>query len=604
MVWCMAVVRCVTGMQDSTYQLQEISVNSNRIQAGFNSTSAHVMVIEREALTKMPAVSVVEVLGYLPGVDIRQRGVHGVQADAGIRGSTFDQVLILVNGVKVSDPQTGHHSLNLAVALEAVDRIEVLKGPAARVFGQNAFAGAINIITKVPEGPSLAMGVRAGEYGSGGWSLSGSYPTKGARHGFGVSRDFSDGYRYNTDYVLANYFYQGEWSGSMGKMGLSAGFTDRSFGANGFYASPAYRDQYESIQTSLVALHLEAQRRECLRLVHRASWRRNHDTYLFIRHDPRAYRNLHINHTFGYELNGVLASRAGYTGFGVDVQALRLRSNALGDHWRGVGTFFLEHRVELLDSKLDITPGVQLNYYSDFGGQLFPGIDIGYRLGRLKAFMNWGYTYRVPTYTDLYYRDPVNEGNSGLQPEFAISYEAGLKIVDLPWLHGQGSYFIRRGRRIIDWTKELEDDPWRPSNLIGVDLQGWDMSFTVLPFRGTRSVLEEVGIGYTYIKGNKLGDVGFSRYALEHLRHQGTVGLVFRYGPEISHRVYMRYSDRVHLADYVVVDSRIRWVRRVWGAFVDVNNIFDQVYRETNLVVMPGRWVRLGLSYSVGTPHP
>jgi iron complex outermembrane receptor protein len=257
------------AQQDTMRLLNEVPVYANRIQTGFNETSASVIVINAAQLQHTPAISVADALHYYAGVDMRQRGANGVQADAGIRGSTFDQVLILINGIKISDMQTGHHSMNLPIDMDNVERIEILKGPAARVFGQNAFAGAINIITKNPEETFVKLQAVGGENGLGGGRLSASLYENGVGHYLSASRDFSDGYKYNTDYVISNYFYQAGWQNAIGKFSLLTGLADRSFGANGFYASAAFQDQYESVQTSLTALSLQTNPREHIRVDHR-----------------------------------------------------------------------------------------------------------------------------------------------------------------------------------------------------------------------------------------------------------------------------------------------------------------------------------------------
>lgn len=585
-------------VQDSVRVLDEVTIRANRIQTGFNETSANVFIVTSNDIRQAPSLSVSDVLHYVAGVDIRQRGAHGVQADAGIRGSTFDQVLILVNGIKISDPQTGHHSLNLPVDIDNVGRIEILKGPAARVFGQNAFAGAINIVTKNPEENFIKIQATAGDFGLGGFRLGASLKTNGVAHYFSTSRDFSDGYKYNTDYVIANYFYQGSWSNNLGKWNVLAGLSDRSFGANGFYASPAFQDQFESVQTSLMAFSLQTQPRENVSFNHRLYWRRNEDEYIFVRSNPSLYRNLHVNSTVGYEVNAVIKSKAGSTGLGIDANHLSLSSNNLGDRERSVLTMFTEHRFEA--GRFDITPGVQYNYYTDFGSNIFPGVDAGFLLNRhVKAYGNFGYTYRVPTYTDLYYTDPVNEGNPDLKPEYAFSYEAGVKFIELHWLSGQASYFKRQGKRIIDWTKEAETDPWRPDNLIGVNMNGWDINFTIRPARQV-ALINKLDLAYTKINADKVDDGSFSRYALENLRHQVIASLVLNYGAQIKHTVHYRFCDRVTMDDYSLVDSRLSWQGKQWGAFVDVTNIFDVTYRETNLVTMPGRWFKTGISYQLG----
>jgi|JI10StandDraft_1071094.scaffolds.fasta_scaffold15143_2 vitamin B12 transporter len=581
------------SQQDSARVLQQVVIQTNRIQTGFDETAASVIVISAADLKQAPAISVSDLLHYVAGVDIRQRGAHGVQADAGIRGSTFDQVLILINGIKISDAQTGHHSLNLPIDVDNIERIEVLKGPAARIFGQNAFAGAINIITKNPDKAFIKLQAIGGSNGLGGFRISAAQTSDKVKHYLSASRDFSDGYQYNTAYTISNFFYQSQVNTNAGKLSLLAGYTDRAFGANGFYASPAFTDQYETVQTSLAAVTLQTQPSEKVSIQHRVYWRRNFDDYIFNRFNPSAYRNIHLNNTVGYEANATLTHNHGSTGLGLDVNQLWLRSTNLGDRERTVVTLFAEHRIELLNKRLHLTPGIQFNYYSDFGANLFPGIDAGFNLTQhVAVFGNMGYTYRVPTYTDLYYSDPANLGNPELQPEYAISYEGGVKLIQSKKVQGQVSYFVRDGKRIIDWTKVQESDPWRPDNLIGINMQGVDLNITWKPAK-----IIAVNAGYTYIDADKVSDSGFSRYAFENLNHQAQGGGTLFYSKSFSHSINYRYCDRANLPDYHLVDSRLMWQGKTFGAFTDLTNIFDVTYKETNLVTMPGRWIKVGVSY-------
>lgn len=579
--------------QDSLRYLDEITVSGNRIQAGFDQFSANVLIIGSKEISESPALSVADLLHYYGGVDIRQRGANGIQADAGIRGSTFDQVLILINGVKISDAQTGHHSLNLPIDIENVERIEVLKGPAARIYGQNAFAGAINIITKTPNETFLKFKAIGGEDGLGGVGLSGALANEKGRHYFSATNDFSDGYKYNTAYTISNYFMQSEWKVKNKTISLFGGFTDREFGANGFYASPAFQDQFETVKTSLIALTMGTRPSEKFSLNHRLYWRRNQDEYVFNKNNPLAYRNLHTGNTMGFESNGVLKNSIGALGLGLDVSYLDLKSNNLGDRNRTVVTLFVEHRFEL--GKFDITPGAQFNYYSDFGANFFPGVDVGYKVGNhFKMFANAGYTYRVPTYTDLYYSDPANLGNADLKPEKAFSYEIGLKIIDNPRWQGQVSYFNRDGREIIDWTKSVPTDPWQPDNVAKLNMNGLDFQLSVLPFGNDWL---RINSNFTYIDADKGGDAVISRYAFENLLYQVTESFTWKYVPQLFHSVNFRYNDRANMPDYYVFDTRLNWVGKKANVFLDVTNVLDETYKETNLVTMPGRWIKLGFSY-------
>jgi vitamin B12 transporter len=585
----------VFAQQDTSQLLQDVVIHSNRIQTGFDQTAASLIVISSTDIKESPALSVPDLLHYYAGIDIRQRGANGVQADAGIRGSTFDQVLILINGVKISDPQTGHHSLNLPIDIENIERIEVLKGPSARIYGQNAFAGAINIITKNPDDSYIKVQAQGGGNGLGGIRLAASMAKEKVKQYISASRDFSDGYQYNTDYVISNLFYQLEVKTTAGKVNVMGGFTDRSFGANGFYASPANMDQYEAIQTSLFAVSLETNPNENITIKHRLYWRRNQDEYLFVRSNPNLYRNLHTNNTIGYEANASIKNKLGVTGLGIDVNQLWLVSNNLGDHKRTVATLFLEHRFESMNRKFNITPGAQLNYYSDFGTNFFPGVDVGYTLTpTLQLFANAGYTYRVPTYTNLYYKDPANASNPDLLPEYAFSYEGGVKMINQKAFNLQASYFVRNGKRIIDYTKDVSTDPWFPDNLIDINTKGVDINGS---WRPNIALLYKVDLGYTYINASKTTDLNFSRYALDNLKNQVVASVTLKYSKQLLHTINFRYCDRLNLPDYNIIDTRISWQGKGFGAFADLTNVFDQVYTETNLVTMPGRWFKMGVSF-------
>jgi vitamin B12 transporter len=580
--------------------LDEIVIAGNRIQLPYSEESRSITLVDAKTIQQTPATSVAEMLHYVSGVDVRTRGANGIQADIGIRGGTFDQTLILVNGIKISDPQTGHHSLNLPVDLAGVERIEVLKGPGARTFGQNAFSGAVNIVTAKPRTSFFRIGVQGGDFGLLGVKAAGALVSGDNTHYLSVNYDQADGYKYNTDYQIFNAFYNGTIALSKGSLELLGGFTDRAFGANGFYASPAYTDQYESIQTGVAALSYKTMVGR-VSLETRAYYRQNDDEYLFIRNDPEFYKNNHTNKTLGLEINAVIPSAGATTGLGIDINRVTLVSNNLGNRERNVASMFVEHRMEFYNRRLNITPGIQVNYYSDFGLNALPGIDMGYSLtDNLTMFSSIGYTYRVPTFTDMYYSDPVNVGNPALLPEFAWNYELGLKTRATKLVSAQASVFYRAGNSMIDWVRYTETEPWRPVNRMFLEMAGFD-SNVVFDLAGLSAAKNPLFVSclvnYTYIYSRVLeDDYSQSRYALENLRNQVRLSLNLAYGSKISHSLSAGYYDRVNLDDYTVVDSRLMYKGTKMNFFVDVTNIFDVTYQETNLVVMPGRWFKAGVS--------
>jgi iron complex outermembrane receptor protein len=580
---------------DSVTTLNELTISGNRIQSGFEETGASVILISKADIQRTPSISIADMLHNYAGIDIRQRGANGIQADVGIRGSTFDQVLILLNGIKISDLQTGHHSMNLPVDMESVERIEIIKGPAARVYGQNAFAGAINIITKTPKESYIKVGAMAGEYGLGGFRFSAAQGNKTARHYFAAGRDFSDGYRYNTQYEVNNYFYQSDITTRQGVFKVLSGYSGRAFGANGFYAGPTFKEQAESIETSLVSVEFTSAEKRNRSLSQRVYWRRNKDDYMFNRTTPTVFHNLHANNVIGYEINASFKHSLGLLGAGLDVNQLWLRSNNLGNHDRTVATLFIENKFTFLSHRLNVTPGFQLNYYSDYGVNFFPGVDLSLMvIPGISLFGNTGYTYRVPSYTNLYYRDPANLSNPNLKPEYAFSYEAGIKILNKQTVQVQGSYFNRDGQRIIDYQRNISTDPWYPVNQLDITMSGIDVDAHWKP----ADLPLSLNAGYTWIKAVKSSVEGQSKYALESLNYQFVAGLSIRYTKWLTHTLSYRYYDRISLPTYQIVDTRLFFQGNRLAGFLEATNLFDEAYTETTLVTLPGRWVKAGISYT------
>jgi vitamin B12 transporter len=572
----------------------EIVISDNRMDLPFSQVSRTIHILRGEELRSMPIVHVSEALNMIPGLDVRQRGPHGVQGDLSIRGGTFEQSLVLVNGVRLSDPQTGHHQLNIPVDLSQIERIEVLKGPAARIYGQNAFAGAVNIVTRRNTTPFLELEAQAGSWQLGGLRLSAGLPTGGVSHRFSYSRDFSQGYRHNTDYDISHLFYQADAVLAGGQVQVMAGHTERAFGANGFYASPAFTEQFEQVQTSLFTIEYRRPAGNWM-LKHRLFWRRNQDEYIFNRSNPSLYRNLHLGNVAGAELHASHTNKLGITGLGAEVSGVWLSSNNLGTHKRQVLSAFAEHRFAWLDERLDITPGLSVQYFSDFGARVFPGIDAGWHLSRYwKVYANTGLTYRVPTFTDLYYEDAANAGNPDLQPESAFSWELGSSFRRGAW-HAQLAWFERRGQDLIDWVRASENDRWQPRNFQKLDMRGLEWSLDYFP--GHRGLLKSLRLGYTLLEADVLTpEQLLSRYALNHLRHQVMAGVHLQWQSMGLH-VQSRYSERMFLEDFLLLDARLSWQQGGLFLYVEGANLLQQSWTGPNLVPMPGRWLRTGLRY-------
>lgn len=581
--------------KDLPEKLEEVVISAQRIETPFSKNSQSIMIITAEDIKLNPATSVAELLQQVAGLDIRQRGTKGMQADLYIRGGGFDQTLVLIDGIKMDDSQTGHHILNATLPFETIERIEIIKGPAARVYGQNAFTGAINIITKKSSPNHLSIGVSGGSYEQLGASVTANSNFENSEHLVHYSRNVSEGYRYNTDYDSQNYFIKSQFNTQKTPIELLASFADRKFGANGFYATPSAIDQYEETQTSLLGVTTRLTK-DSWTITPQVYWRRNQDLYLFDRQNPSGYRNLHISNKIGAQINGSYQSEIGITGFGINFDKVFLSSNNLGNHSRTVTTLFLEQRFKLFKERVDVTPGIAMSYYSDFKFHFFPGINAGVQItDHFRAYANMGYTYRIPTYTDLYYSDPTTLGNEDLKPEEAIAQEFGLKFTKSKF-NMSLSLFNRDSKNLIDFIKNSEEERFKATNIRKLNTKGVETSVSYA--FSTLDYDQNINLGYTFIEDKiKKLDLPYSQYAINSLKHQFVLNYRSQFIKNFSQTVVYKYAVRTAGDDYGVFDVSVNYNRADFEIALAANNIFNAEYTETNLVPMPKGNLMLGLKF-------
>jgi iron complex outermembrane receptor protein len=580
------------GIAQQVQSLNSVTIESTRIDLPFKENSRTISIITAEVIEDSPATNLAELLQQEAGIDIRRQGIYGMQADLYIRGGSFGQTLLLIDGIKVEDPQTGHHTLNIALPLEVIKRIEIIKGPAARIFGQNAFTGAINIVTKTNGDLKNNVGFQLGSYNQQHATATLGKSLDNTNVMGHASINSSEGYRYNTDFQNQNYFLKSSFNTKTTPIDVIATFSERKFGGNQFYAIDA-KEQYEETQSSLVGISTIIKRGD-LKISPQLYWKRNQDMYLYIRNNPSVYRNLHISNKVGIQINSSYSSSIGVTGFGIDVAKVKMNSNRLGNRERWMGNFFLEHRFSLLDNKLDVTPGVAINYFSEFDFNAFPGIDLGYRINdSFRVYANAGYTYRVPTYNDLYYVGRQDIGNENLVPERAISEEIGLKYFG-DKLTASVAFFNRDSDNLIDYTKENEDDKWQSNNLKRLNSNGIEAQLSS-PFK-LGQYTQSLSLGYTYLNED-LGTVksNFSKYVINSLNQHLTANIKTQFSKNFSQSFVYKFADRANGENYSVVDVQLKLMINTLELTLTGNNIFNASYIETGIVPMPKGNVLVGL---------
>ena len=615
-IFVILIFQSITSYVNAQENKKEIELDqvelmsSPRIEVDKGDNSISMLTISNEEIKQSTATNVSELLQQVAGIDIRRRGAEGMQADLYIRGGSFDQTLLLIDGIKVEDPQTGHHTMNMTIPLDVIEKIEIIKGSASRIYGQNAFTGAVNIITKKKIKNDFSIELSNGSFDqkSGGFTIQ--KELKSSDILFNYSRKESDGYRYNTDYENDEFFIKSNFKIKDQKISTIGAFNERKFGANGFYASPAAIDQYEETQASLIGFST-TYRSDNLILKPKLYWKRNQDMYVYLRQDPSVYRNLHISNKVGIEINASASNFLGNLGLGFDLSKVSLESNNLGERKRTMLNMFIEQQVKLNDDKIDFTPGVAITYFSDVSTELnyknnffnnlffYPGMDLGYRLdNNLKLYTNIGFTYRIPTYTDLFYTSPTTLGNENLKLEKALTKEIGLKYLKDDF-NFNFSLYQRDASDIIDYVRNNESEPWQANNIREINTNGFELNMGYKFYLGSFR-MQTINIGYSNIDDELLEtDFAFSRYALNSLKNQITGTYTFEINEKIYSTVAYKNAERSNKEKYTVIDFKSSYKLDKFTLSVILNNILDTEYSETNLVPMPGFNFLVQINYSI-----
>ncbi|MFQ6040205.1 MAG: TonB-dependent receptor plug domain-containing protein [Candidatus Poribacteria bacterium] len=585
------------GIASPTTEVEEVVVTASRIPMNLSRLTRSVTVIDRDDIKSAPVHSIQDLLEYVVGVDLRRRGAHGVQSDVSVRGGTFEQTLILIDGIKVSDPQTGHHNLNLPLTMGDVERIEVLKGHGSRLYGPNAFGGVINIITKKGKERTFHLKSSIGEHGLAEGTISLSYPLGVSNHRLSLSRMRSTGYRKDTDFDTLDILYSSVISIDSGVFSVSIGHNDKEFGADSFY-STIYPNEWEHIKATFLRFSSSLKWRR-VAFSPKLYWRRHEDDFVLDRDRPGWFRNQHETDVYGVEIQTDFASRFGLSASGCELSDEKIESDNLGAHLRSKGGVFLEQQLKYGIGTVVL--GSYAYYYSDWGWKFWPGADFGFDIkDGVRFFGSIGRSFRVPTYTELYYSSPANKGNPNLKPEEAWTYEAGINfslretVHEVKPLRGSLSIFRREGQNLIDWVRTEEIDPWEARNIAVVSTNGVEAE---LRFEPAKTL--EIQLGYALLDSDKETKGFDSKYLLDHLRHQFLAQikhpLVFR----LLSSWKLRYEERPTDEGVFLLDAKIFGRYGKVELFVAGTNLLDVSYTEVGGAPMPGRWLTAGLVFNL-----
>jgi len=643
--------------QTDTVQLNDIQITSSRIPILSSESARVIYFISKEEINMLPVHSLQDLIEYASNVDVRQRGAEGIQADISIRGGNFEQTLILLNGFKMNDAQTGHHNMNLPVDIESIEKVEIIEGPGNRIFGINAYSGAINFITNTQTVNNLKLSLFAGQHKYFGGSASVSLNRKNWNNYLAISKKSSAGYLLNdtinnTDFNTISVFYETEFKHKVADFKIQVGYSDKSFGANSFY-TPKFPWQYENTKT-IFAGYKTIRKGKKYNFVKSFYWKRHQDRFELFREDkykrtgnyfsdnqdtakyyPNIYADWNYYKGHNYHKTNLLSSIlkydfenfAGTTAIGAEYRHVYIKSNVLGEAietaidvpFEDFGEYtkkadrynvnmYIEHLYKY--NNFLISAGASANYNSDYNWNYTGGIDASYNFRKkLKVFASANQALRLPTFTDLFYDGPTNKGNPKLLPETALTYELGSKYKNKK-LKANLTFFRRYGKNTIDWVRLSDTIDWQAQNITELTTTGGE--FSVSYYFGKNNFLKKASLSYAYTDVDKQSGEYISKYSLDYLKYKAVFSLHHKVYKNISASWVYRFEDRSgSFSEYdlttktytgekeyepiTLIDFKLYWQNDYLEVYSEASNLLNTEYYEFGNIKMPGLWIKGGV---------
>jgi outer membrane cobalamin receptor len=515
-------------------------------------------------------------------LDLQQRAPGGFQADLSIRGAAFGQTLILLNGLRINDVQTGHFNLDLPVPLEMLSGIEVLKGSGSALYGSDAIGGVVNVRTEpLPPGEfKLLAGV--GNFGTNEQHAVTSFGRSWWQEELAFARDFSSGFEPDRDYRNLALSSLSTLKSTLGATSLLFAYSDRPFGANNFYGS--LEPQWERIKTWFASAHQDIGKKTEINF----AWRKHTDLYVYIRDDPSYYTNWHTDQSWqgnvrrhdNLPLHAVLS-------YGLEGLAESVNSTNLGIHSRERGSGYVFYDLRSV-RRYSLSAGIREEVYGAHSVATSPSLSGAAWLSpRFKLRAAASRAFRLPSYTDLYYHDPGNVGNPNLKPESAISYEAGLDAYLKNNLHGSVTVFQRRDTNVIDFVKPEGSSIYQATNFDKLTFTGVEASAIYEPRAG-----QHLSVSFSALHGlNASPAILVSKYTFNYPVYEGVLEWRGTVAKNVIARTRIGVVDRVSRPAYAIWDASAGYGTGRVRPFIQLTNITSTVYQDIPLVDMPKRGI-------------
>ena len=583
----------VANAQEQDSQQTQATVAKRQEQVIVTGTYAPIPLGEADrtvdsiGIEQSPTVfrNAMDALQSDPSIDVRQRAT-GVQGDLSIRGSSFGQTLVLVNGLRLNDAQTAHNNLDLPFPFEAVQRIEVLEGSGSTLYGSDALGGVVNFITAAPNVSEVRFGAAGGSFGTNEQNGSLAYVgTKFSEQGT-FARELSTGFMPDRDYRSLALGSQTEFQSGLGHTDVLLGLSDRPFGAAQFYGN---YPSWERTKGWFAGARQELGEKTEVDF----GFRRHTDLFDLFRYQPSIYENRHLTESYQVslrrheEISNTMRFYYGAEGYR-DV----IDSSNLGRHQRNRGAVYGSFDARAL-RRFSLSIGAREEVFSGGDKRFSPSISGGYWVNsHIKLHGAASSAFRLPTFTDLYYSDPANLGNPNLKPESAWSYEGGAQM-NVGRHSGDLVVFHRRERNDIDYVRSNPNDIWRAQNIDSLRFTGFEAVF-----RFQLASSQRVDVAYTGLYGAQEALNGQqSKYIFEYPVHSGTITWWGHLPQGIGTHLRIGVLDRYQRDPYPLIELSAERSFRYMRPFVQLTNLTNTGYEEIPGVRMPGRAAIAGMEF-------
>ncbi len=611
--------------------LEEIVVQDSSLLP-INQVGKNITIITSQDISNLKVQSVEELLSTIASVDMQTRGTHGVQSDVSLRGGNFDQTAILLDGINISNPQTGHYSMDIPINLSDIERIEILKGPSAIIYGASAFSGGINIITKKNQPNTIYSLAEMGQNGFANIENSISQQIKNSFNSLSIGYKTSNGYIKNSAYDIYNILYRNRIDLiNNNKIDFAIGYNYKDYDANTFYSAkyPNQHDKTSSFLASFKGYFNFFDNK--LKFIPSAYYNLHTDDYELIKGSDIGH-NHHNSNVIGINMDFQYTKNNFSLNFGTDLRYEDVLSNTLGEKTYVMHGDYFDHYKQ----RLNISYFLQGNYaYKGFVAtfgllsfyntmikqedfNIYPSLNFSYRFStHFDIYACFTSASRLPSYTELYYSDAIHKANPDLKQEKTLSYEGGLKYRNRYFL-ADLSAFYTQGKDLIDWMQEARSEGvWITRNINELNKYGFDFSTKIFldEFADILSNNSILTLSYSYLKTDKAKNDYVSQYVFNYLKHKLSANLSLPFAKDFKLNITGKYcvregqyisyqnsstGENKDYEPFFTMDVNLDYnLNSMVNVYVSLTNIFDKDYYEIGNIPQPGRWAIFGIKFQM-----